>query len=87
MSYHRGEPYVWDDGTEIHLWSNLRDSGGYNSCVRIEGRIFDEIVCKRLAHMAEEGRVPLAIQGAIRKMGKGQWLSEMLKASRKKAKP
>lgn len=87
MSYHRGEPYVWESASDgfIHIWSNLREDPAYNSGVRIEARIFDEIVVRRFCDMIKEERVPPAILGACKKMG-GKFLNEMLKAARQEAK-
>lgn len=82
MAYHRVEPYVWDDGEYIHIWSSIDDQPSFKFGVRVDTRIFDEIVVKRLSDMIEEGRVPPAILWAVRKMG-GKYINEMLIAARK----
>lgn len=84
MAYHRGEPYIWDDGNEVHIWSNLREGEtGYHSSVRVDGRIMDEFALRRFSELVEENRVPPQILAAIRKMG-GNWKDEMEKYARKK---
>jgi len=84
MSYHRGEPYVWNDGEEMHLWSNLRSGDvGYACAVRIPLPIFDEIVVRRFADLMRERRVPKAILRAVREIG-GKFEQELLKAARQK---
>lgn len=43
MSYYRGEPYVWNDNFDMHIWSNLREGEtGYHSAVRVDLQIFDQ---------------------------------------------
>lgn len=82
MSYHRGEPYVWNDGADMHIWSNIREGEtGYNSAVRVDLKIFDEVVVRRFCAMVRDGRLPPWIVEAARKMG-GKFEAEMLKAVR-----
>lgn len=62
MSYHRGEPYVWSDDADMHLWSNLREGETrYASAVRIDLATFDEIVIQRFCELVRSKRTPLAI--------------------------
>jgi hypothetical protein len=66
MSYHRGEPYVWADDVDMHLWSKVRDrnDGEYVSGVRIELPVFDEIVRERWVDLADESDLPANLKQA-----------------------
>lgn len=86
MAYHRVEPYVWDDGETVHVWSHRSDGEtGWKHSIPIDGKIFDEVCIKRLGHLILEGRVPEQLHRFIRKMG-GNWQNEMFKALKCKRK-
>lgn len=85
MSYHRIEPYVWDDGKDMHLWSNIPTGDtGFTNAVTISLRTFDEIVVKRFLEIVREERVPDQLIRAVGKTG-SKFHKEMFKSLRKVA--
>lgn len=80
MSYHRVEPYVWNDEKDMHIWSNFREGDtGFHSAVRVDLAIFDVIVVRRFCELIRAGNVTPAIKSAARKMG-GAFEKEMIQA-------
>jgi hypothetical protein len=80
MSYHRGEPYVWSDGSEMHLWSKLRDGNEareYPCGVRIDTDVFDEIVVRRFLELAIDRRLPPGLAAAAIQAGEENILNSV----------
>jgi hypothetical protein len=78
MSYTRGEPYIWSDGEQLHLWSESGMDGWPQmeayagkpkaSGVQIPEVVADEFAVMRVAELLAMGNLPNVIERAL-----GKW--------------
>lgn len=55
MSFMRGEPYIWTDGEDIHIWSNESletEKNHYPSRVKIKKDKMEELAVMILSRMS-----------------------------------
>ena len=81
MAYFKGSPYIWSDGTHLHLWSDdglddwqsmeayvdLPDASG----VQIDETVMDQFAVMRVAELLENGTLLSVIEQALANMNFG----------------
>lgn len=68
MSYLRGEPYVWSDGSYMHIWSGMTDKG-WEQKAKMWVEDFDALVLMRYAEMTEAEKDDMRAHALARAVG------------------
>lgn len=69
MSYFRGDPYIWSDGEQLHLWTASAyvpfNDEAYAAGVEIPEATMDQFAVMRFAELLELGIVEKTIADAL----------------------